>query len=268
MMRQLSETKSQRGKRTLAPRTVQYVRAVLRKALGTAEKYGLVARNVATLVDPPRSEHRDNTYLDFDQTRRLMEAVEGNPLEALYAVSIYHGLRQGEALGLSWDDVDLKAGILKVRKQLQRIRGEWQRNEPKTAKSRRTIPLSSTVVDLLKDHRTGQLEARLKSGGEWGNDWDLVFTTSTGQPLDARIVIDNFKAVLNRAGLPDMRWHDMRHSCATLQLATGATPREIMETLGHSQITMTMNVYTHVVPTLQRDTADRMDALLQRSKSG
>lgn len=242
----------------LSPRTIQYVRAVLRRALGQGEKFGLIPRNVATLVDPPRSVHRDNVYLDDRQASAFLNAVEGDPFEALYAVSLWLGLRQGEALGLRWDDIDFDNLTLTVRYQVQRIGGKLTLTEPKTKKSRRTVPLPKRVAVKLREHRLRQLEARLTAGEKWDGSWNLVFTTSIGTPLDARNVIRPFKAILAKAGLPDMRWHDLRHSSATLQLAYGATTREIMETLGHSQETMT-NLYAHVVPELQRRTMDRMD---------
>ena len=244
-----------------APRTVQNVRAVLRRALGTAMKYGLVARNVAALVDPPRSVRYEHVYLDDAQAKRFLDAVTGDPLEALYNVALWLGLRQGEILGLRWADVDFDNLALSVRNQLQRIDGKLTLTEPKTSQSRRTLPLPNRVATKLREHRTRQIAARLAAGDKWHGGWDLVFMTRRGTPLDARDLVRAFKAILVRAGLPDMRFHDLRHSSATLLLAYGASPREVMQTLGHAQIAMTMNVYTHVVPELQRRTADRMDKL-------
>lgn len=245
----------------LSPRTVQYLRAVIRRALGQALKWGLVARNVATLVDPPRSVRHENIYLDISQARAFLKAIEGDPFEALYKVSLMLGVRQGEALGLRWDDVDFDAQTLTVRQSLQRIGGTLVLTEPKTSKSRRTIPLPASVLTPLREHRTRQREVRLLAGPRWDGSLNLIFATSIGTPIDARNVIRSFKATLKKAGLPDMRWHDLRHSCATIQLAQGASPREVMETLGHSQISLTMNTYAHVIPDLQRKTADQMDEL-------
>lgn len=244
----------------LSPRTVQYLRAVLRRALGQALKWGLVARNVATLVDPPRSVQHEMTFLSPDQARAFLNAARGDRLEALYSVAVALGLRQGEALGLRWGDVDLDAGTITVRVALQRIDGKLQLVEPKTAQSRRTVAVPSSVAVALREHRVRQLEERLLAGARW-QDRGLVFPSTIGTPLDARNVVRHFKAVLSSARLPDMRWHDLRHTCASLLLAQKVPPRVVMETLGHSQIGMTMR-YSHVIPEAQREVADLMDRLL------
>jgi integrase len=254
-------------------RTAQLTHAVLRRALGQAARDGLVARNVAALVQGPRVRRDEVRPFDPQEARAFLAAVQGDRLEALYTVAIALGLRQGEALGLTWDDVDLEAGRLSVRGSLQRVptllreddagRGSRYRLvEPKTARSRRTLVLPRIVVDALREHRKRQLEERLWAGSRWSAVWDLVFTTTIGTPLDARNVSHAFTALLARAGLRRIRFHDLRHSAATLMLAQGVPARVIMETLGHSQIGMTMNLYAHVIPTLQQEAADRLDALL------
>lgn len=248
----------------LAPQTVQHLRAIVRAALNDAVKWGLVGRNVATLVDGPRVPHRDIQPLSPDEARQLLEAVATHRLGALFSVALAVGLRQGEALGLRWDDIDLDAGTLTVRKALQRIDGEFQLVEPKTARSRRTIALPSAAIEALRRHRARQMEERLMAGSTWGNDWGLVFTTATGQPLQGTNVTRTFQQLLARAGLRRQRFHDLRHSCASLLLAQGVHPRVVMETLGHSQIGLTMNTYSHVLPPLQREAAAKMDEVLTR----
>lgn len=247
----------------LSPRTVQYLRAVLRRALGQALKWGMVARNVATLVDPPRVVQPEIQPLDPDQARQFLEAVRGDRLEALYAVALALGLRQGETLGLRWRDVDLDLGIVQVRVALQRVNGEKPRLvEPKTRQSRRTLPLPEALVVQLRSQRTRQREEHLLAGPRWeGQDWDLVFTNTLGGPLDARHLVRAFKAHLVRAGLPDIRFHDLRHSCASLLLAQGVHPRTVMEVLGHSTITLTMNTYSHVIPQAQRQAVELLQGL-------
>ncbi len=174
------------------------------------------------------------------------------------------GLRQGEALGLRWQDVDLETGVLNVRVALQRVRGDKPRLvEPKTRQSRRTLPLPPTVVAQLRAHRARQLADHLRAGETWeGEAWDLVFATRTGTPLDARHVVYAFKTYLKCAGLPDIRFHDLRRSCASLLVAQGVHPRVVMEILGHSTITLTMNTYAHVLPEAQRQAANVMENLL------
>jgi integrase len=156
------------------------------------------------------------------------------------------------------------SNCLTVRRSLQRIDRAWRFMGPKTARSRRTIPLPAPVAGSLREHRTRQLEERLRAGAAWeGRAWgELVFTDELGRPLAAFHVLRRFRALLASAGLPTMRYHDLRHGAATLMAAQGVSPRVAMELLGHSQISTTMNIYTHVAPELQRDAADRVSAAL------
>lgn len=251
------------GERGLAPRTILTTRAILRKALNQALKWGLVSRNVATLVDPPRIERYEITTLDPEQARRFLDAVRDDRLQALYAVALALGLRQGEALGLRWRDIDLDAGTLQVCVALQHVRGAPARLvEPKTRQSRRTLPLPAPIALQLRAHRTRQLRDRLLAGERWhGEEWGLVFTNSFGGPLATRTLHTQFKANLSRAGLPNIRFHDLRHSCASLLVAQGVHPRVVMEILGHSTIALTMNTYAHVLPQAQREAIGLLDSL-------
>ncbi len=249
----------------LSPRTVGIVHAVLRQALGQAYRWGIVPRNVASVVTPPRVARTEVRPFDPDQARAFLAAMRGDRLEGLYTVAIACGLRQGEALGLRWQDVDMDAGTLRVRHSLQRIDGTLQLVEPKTERSRRSVSLPGVVVSALREHRVRQLEERLLAGSRW-RDGDYVFPSTIGTPLDGVTVTHRFQDALKRLGLPHQRFHDLRHACASLLLAQGVSPRVVMETLGHSQISLTMNVYSHVIPALQRDAADRMDALLTGSR--
>lgn len=244
----------------LSPRSVQYLHAVLRAALNRALKWGLVVRNAATLVDAPRIRRPDIAAMTPEQARSLLAAVHGDRLEALYTVALAVGLRLGEALGVQWPAIDLENGTLTVRTALQRVNGALQLVEPKSASSRRTVVLPQVAVEALRAHRTRQLEERLLAGGRW-QESGLVFTTTEGKPLDARNVFRGFQRLLARAGLPHLRLHDLRHGCATLLIAQGVHPRTIMEILGHSQISLTMNTYGHVTHALQRDAAARVDAV-------
>ena len=245
----------------LAPRRVAMIRGVLRTALNQALRWGLVARNVAALVSPPRAAHFEVRPLDPAQARAFLKAVHGDRLEALYTVALAIGLRQGEALGLRWDDVDLDAGVMHIRHALQRIDGKLQLVEPKSARSRRTIVLPDVVRNTLRAHRARQTQQRLAVGAEW-EEGGFVFTTELGRPLNDSNVTHMFQRHLARAGLPRQRFHDLRHACASLMLAQGVSPRVVMELLGHSQITLTLDTYSHVMPGLQADAAAKMHALL------
>jgi integrase len=245
----------------LSARTVQYHHAILRSALNQAVKWDLVPRNVAKLVDVPRAEQHDFRYFTTEEARRFLRVVRTERLEALFTVAVSLGLRQGEALGLRWEDVDLEHGSLRVRMQLQRIDGKLTLVATKTAKSRRTIPLPGFALDAMRRHRTKQLEERLAAGEQW-QEHGLVFTTTIGTPIDARNLNRWFQQILTRAELPRIRFHDLRHTAATLLLVQGLSPRVIMETLGHSQISLTMNTYAHMMPAMQREAADQMHELL------
>jgi integrase len=172
------------------------------------------------------------------------------------------GLRQGEALGLRWQDVDLELGYLRVSKQLQRIASRLQLVEPKTSRSRRSLAMPGSIVERLREHRARQGDEKRVAGDRWV-DAGFVFTTLEGKPLDGTAISKQFHQHLERAGLAPRRFHDLRHSCATLLLVQGVSPRVVMEVLGHSQIGLTMNTYSHVIPELGREAADRIDRLLR-----
>jgi integrase len=222
------------------------------------------ARNAAALVDGPRVERFEIRPFTNDEARVFLQALKGDRLEALYSVALTMGLRQGEALGLRWQDIDLDLGYLKVSKQLQRLDGKFLLVEPKTSRSRRTLVMPRAITESLRVHRTAQKAERPEPTSK-GNEWDLVFTRPDGAPLDGTVLTHQFHRLLDRAELPQRRFHDLRHSCATLMLAQGVPARVVMDVLGHSQIALTMNTYTHVLPELKQDAASRMnDMLLER----
>ncbi len=246
----------------LSPRSVQYMHSVLSRALNRALKWDLVSRNVCTLVPAPRALLHRVEPLSPEDSRRLLDAVKDTENEALYSVAMALGLRKGEALGLRWQDVDLDGRTLTVRHQLQTVHGK-KLTEPKSERSRRMLPLPEFAVKALRAHRVRQHQARLVAGSRW-RDTGQVFTTSIGTPMDTSRVSKLFRKALKKAGLPHKRFHDLRHTAASLLLAQGVQPRVVMETLGHSQISVTMNTYTHVMPVLLRDAAEKMDAIFSR----
>lgn len=245
-----------------SPRNVQYIRILLVSALKKALRWQLVSRNVAELTDGPHVPHHEVVPLTPKQARTLLDAAVGHPLESLLTVALSVGLRQGEALGLQWRDLDFAAGTLSVRRALQRIDGEYRLVETKTARSRRTIALPAVTLAALQAHRERQLAEPVRAL-KW-TGWDLVFADSQGGPLHGPTVTRRFQALLAAAGLPRQRFHDLRHTCASFLLAQGVPMRVVMETLGHSQIGVTANIYSHVLPELQREAAGRMDALLAK----
>lgn len=197
-----------------------------------------------------------------------MEAARGDSYEAVYALALGLGLRIGEVLGLRWGDIDLATGQLTVRHALQRSKSRGlELVEPKSRTSVRSLVLPAFVVRSLHQQQVRQKQQARWGGLKW-QDRDLVFTTSVGTPIDADKVRRRFKVLLEQAGLRDMRLHDHRHSCASFLLAQGLQPRTIMELLGHSQISLTMNTYAHVMPSLMQDAAQRMDALFEDEAVG
>jgi len=251
----------------LSPQTVAHLRSVLRTALNRAARWGLVGRNVAALTDPPHVRRHEYRVLDQAGARRFLDAVSNHRLQALFTVAVALGLRQGEALGLRWEDVDLDRRELRVTVALQRIDGELVLVEPKTMRSRRTIRLPAAVAAALREHRSRQVQERLLAGSEW-RDHGLVFTTRLGEPLDGTAVTKDFQRCLAAAGLQKMRFHELRHSAASLMLAQGLPLRTVMEVLGHSTITLTANTYSHLLPSLMEEAADAIDRALGSAESG
>ena len=245
----------------LSPRTVQLSLAILRRALGQATKDGLVGRNVAKLVDAPRWKRPEVKPWDPNEARRFLNAIEGERLEAAFLVALGLGLRRGEVLGLRWADVDFEQKTITITQALARVGGKLQFIEPKSRQSRRVIPLHDGLIAPLKAHRRRQLEQRLLIGARWV-DTGLVFATGKGTPLEPRELNENFERLVTKAGLRRVRLHDLRHACATFLLAEGVHPRVVMELLGHSQISLTMDTYTHVIPDAMRQAIGRMEALL------
>jgi integrase len=230
-------------------RSANLARAVLRKALEDARRDRvLIGDNAAALASPLKQPHREAQHLDAAQLRSFVAAVDGHPLRGVFVVAASTGMRQGEVLGLRWRDLDLDGAnpTLSIRGQLQLVAGTPAHVEPKTARSVRTIPLSPNLVAVLKAERATQAARRLQAGELWSNPLGLVFTAEAGQPLRSETVTRKFKAALAVAGLPIVRFHDLRHSAATLMLErNGGDLKAVSTTLGHSTITLTANTYAH-----------------------
>jgi len=258
----VQEVVNQLVKAGASPQTVRNVHAVLRRALRQAVRWGMLSRNAASAVDLPASRGYDVRALGVEDARAVLDAVRGDRLEPLVTLALATGLRQGEALALRWQDVDLDAAQLTVRYSLHRSGGAVVLSQPKTRRSRRTVTLPAFAVTALRRQRDWfQAQDRLLAGEAW-QDGRYVFTTRIGTPMHSGDVTRALQRLLAAAELPRMRFHDLRHGAATLLLAQGVHPRVVMETLGHSTIAITMNVYSHVVPALQREAADRLDAAL------
>ncbi len=261
MPEQVQAMLNKKEKEGLAPRTRHHLRAVLRNALNKAIRWKRITSNAAELADPPRIGRPDPQVLDVEQAQRFLEAVESNRLAALYLLALCLGMRQGELLGLRWDDVNFEAAELTVRTALQRIEGGPKLVEPKSATSRRPIPLPEPVLAILREHHERQAAEHVASGPPWQG---LVFTSNRGTPLSARNVVRTFKRMLQLAGLPTaIRFYDLRHSCASFLVAQGVDPRTVSDILGHSQVRLTLDTYVHATRTRHREALANLGRLLQ-----
>jgi integrase len=246
----------------LSARTVQLMHTTLHKALKQAVLWGLVPRNVAKAVQAPRPIKKEVQVLSPEEARKFLEVARGDRLEALYLLAITTGLREGELLGLRWRDADLEGRTLSVRQQLTRTNDGISFTTPKRSKTR-CVRLTDQAVATLKRHRTAQNAERLKKGGLWQNT-GLVFTTTMGTPLNVRsLTYRSFRPLLERAGLPRIRFHDLRHTFATLLLSSRTHPKIVQEMLGHANISQTVDTYSHMLPDMQDRAVEAIESTLR-----
>lgn len=243
----------------LRPRSVLHAFACLRAALSQAVRWGLLDRNVATLVRGPRVPQSEPRTLSPEETRRFLAQVKGDPLEPLYVLAAMTGMRQGEVLGLRWQDI--QGETLTVNASLWWRPGKDGREPvltlPKTTRSRRTLHLQPELVAMLRDHRKRQLETRREV------DDALVFTDSHGVALQPTTVLHRMRKHLQAAGLPPVRFHALRHGAASMLLAAGVPVNLVSEMLGHSNASTTLNIYGHVLESAKREVAAQMGKLLE-----
>jgi integrase len=228
----------------LAKRTVQYAVAVLSRALNRAVKYGVIARNPVDAIDMPGIDKRPPTILDEAQAAQFLATLAGHRLEALYRVALSLGLRKGELIALAWRDVNLEKGTLTVQRS-------------KTKAGMRTLTLPDMLVEVLRDHWAFQQQERLVQGTAW-KEHGLVFPSDVGTPLLEGNLHRHFKQTLKKAGLPDIRFHDMRHSCASFLAAQEVHPAVAQKILGHTRISTTLEIYTHVRDESQRQALEKI----------
>jgi len=249
----------------LKPSMMSFIQSVLNSALKNAVKWGLVARNVASLVELPRAERYEGQILTVDQARKLLEVARGSRLDVLLLVAVTTGMRQGELVALHWSDVDLERGIVQVRRTLTWVHGMgYVEGEPKSKAGRRKIVLSQVVVGALSEHKARQEVTRIKLGEKW-KDHGLIFCNVHGGYFNPGHVRYLFKKLLKEAGLPDVRFHDLRHGAATVLLAAKIDLKAVSELLGHSSVAITADIYAHVVPEMQQEIVKKMDDLYGRS---
>jgi integrase len=245
----------------LSPATVQKIHAVLHKALVQALRWNMIPRNATDAVKAPRPAPEEMHPLSPVEARKLIEAVRGDKLEALYVLAVHTGMRQGELLALKWEDIDLIEEVIRIRHTLVRSGGRISIGEPKTKGSRRTVHLTDAAAEALKTHLEQQLED-IERLGDLYRDHGLVFTSQVGTLINpSNLRRRSFAPLLERAGLPQIRFHDLRHTCATLLLSRNVHPKYVQELLGHATVAITLDTYSHVIPGMGNHTARAMEDL-------
>jgi integrase len=247
----------------LSPTTVHHIHGVLHRALKDALRMGLVQRNVTEMLRPPRRANKEMMVLTEEQAACFLEAVKGDRFEALHVLALTTGMREGELLGLRWQDIDLENTTAYVRMNVQEADRGFILAETKTAYSRRSIRLSKLGVAALRQHRARQDRDREALGKAWNSSLDLVFPNVLGGlMIPDNLAKRSFKPLAQKAGLvPEMRFHDLRHTAATLLLSRGVNVKVVSEMLGHADISITLRIYAHVIPNMQQVAADVMDSM-------
>jgi integrase len=245
----------------LAESTIRSAYTILRAVLDTAVRDGALARNPAASVKRPKVTVKEAAYLTPEQVRTLLEAARTSRYAPLFSLLVNTGLRRGEALALQWSDIDFEGKLLRVRGTLARVDGKLIVTSTKTAKSKRSVPVSAEAERLLKDIRTRQLQERLKAGSVW-HQTGYVFTTEDGMPCDPRHALRALKSAATKTGMPGVGLHTLRHSAATAMLSNGVPLKVVSDILGHASIVITADIYGHVSPDVSRDALATLSASL------
>ena len=250
--------------RGLSARSVRYIHAVLSSAFKQAVRWHMLARNPCEAVELPRMAQREMQAFSPEEATRFLKAAAEDKHAVLFTFALATGMRSEEYLALRWSDVDLQKGTATVvRTLIWRKGGEWYFGEPKTSRSRRTVPLPASVLRTLTEHKRNQAAQRLKAGADYQNN-ELVFAMRDGRPILLRTLDRrHFKPTLRRAKLSEsFRLYDLRHSCATLLLAANEHPKVVSERLGHASITLTLDTYSHVLPSMQQAASEKLEGIL------
>jgi integrase len=269
--RHIKLLQTQNLKAGLSNTTVGAIHEMLHKALDDAWKLELVKRNVCDMISPPRRQHKEYQPLNAAQSRKLLEAAKDHPQETLFILALTTGMRRGELLGLKWQDIDFDNRVLHVKRALSRLPTKMGKEKGdlyieadlKTKSSKRSIALTGFAISALTQHKSRQDEMKRRAGKLW-QDHDYVFSKPDGKHLNpGHDVLVQLKILLKKAGLPEVRFHDLRHSVATFLLSMGVHPKIVQDILGHSEISMTLDTYSHVSPTMQREAMEKLNAMFK-----
>lgn len=254
---------TKRFKEGLSGTTVWLLHRVLHTALEAAVRQGVMIRNPTDQIDAPRKEHHEQQTWTMQETRRFFDAIKGDRYEALFILAISTGMREGEIFGLRWPTVDLERGWIQVRGNLQRINRKLTVKQTKTQASTHMIYVTPLAIDALSRHWQIQQEEREAMGDRWNNQHDLVFCSTIGTPVQYRNIIRrHYLPAIERAGIPVIPFHDMRHTAATLLLGAGIHPKLVSEMLGHSSVKTTMDLYSHATPAMHQTATMVMQQIL------
>lgn len=252
-------------KKNLSSAYVRSMSAIIGKIFANAHKWELIDRNPATVVSRPRVGRKEMRVWTLDQSEQFLRSTVDRRWYIVYAIALRTGMRRGEILALKWSDIDFESSVIHVQRTLSFTKSRYVFSEPKTAGSNRMIPIPETLINELRRHRKRQQEARLKLGAAF-QDHDLVVTTWKGTPVYPSDIDRDFVQVIKETGLPRIRFHDLRHTHATILLRLGEHPKVVAERLGHSSVTVTLDTYSHVLPDMQRGLVDRLEEAIRATK--
>ncbi len=245
----------------ISPRTIRYAHTLLKNALEQAIEWEMLLKNPANKVTLPRQKKQEMKVLSHKQVEQFIYANSYSKWKALFSLLLASGMRPSEALGLKWEDISFDNNKITICRTLVRVQNRWSLEEPKTRQSRRTIPIPAGTMQDIKEHQENQSE-HIKQANTYNNQ-GFVFANGNGEPLNERnIVRRHFKPILEKEGLPDIRLYDLRHSCATLLLSQGVNAKIVSERLGHASTTLTMDIYSHVLPDMQKEASNKLQDLI------
>lgn len=245
------------GVPAISGKTLRNVHGIIHKALQQAVSIGYIKTNPADACILPKYQRRELRPLDEQETRAFIAALEGEPLRRLFLVALFTGMREGEIMGLCWDSVDFSAGTITIRQQLQRHQHAYILTTPKNGKTRKIQP-APFVMQILREEKADQAKARLQAGAVWEDGPAYVFTNAIGQHMKRQTIYQHFKKLVTSLGLPEVRFHDLRHSYAVAAIRAGDDLKTVSENLGHASVSFTLDVYGHVTGDMRKSSADRM----------